>query len=277
MPFGLAPAPEEFQRRMDIALEGLEGAKTIADDILVFGTGSTDERADKSHDERLKAVLERCKQKGIKLNKEKTQFKQKKVSYMGHVIAKEGLSPDPNKIKAIIDMPRPSDKQAVQRVLGMVNYVQRFAPQLSDITKPLRDLIKKGNEFIWDDTVQGKAWDQIKAVLTQAPILRYYDPKKQSVLQCDASKDGLGACLMQDSYPIAYASRALTPTEVNYAQIEKAGIAGCGLWYGKVLRVLIWKGCDSRIGSQTTGNHHEEKSSLCSQKATEDASTLTEV
>jgi hypothetical protein len=120
MPFGLAPAPEEFQRRMDIALEGLVGAKTIADDILVFGTGSTDEVADKSHDERLKAVLEWCKQKGIKLNKEKTQFKQKKVSYMGHVIAKEGLSPDPNNIKAIIDMPRPSDKQAVQRILGMM-------------------------------------------------------------------------------------------------------------------------------------------------------------
>ena len=220
MPFGITSAPEEFQRRMDIALEGLDGAKAIADDILVFGTGTNDEIADKSHDERLKAVLERCRQKGVKLNKEKMQFKQRQVSYMGHMITSEGLQADPNKIEAIVKMPTPTDREGVQRLLGMTNYVQRFAPRLADATKPLRDLLKEENAFVWDQT-HDKALDEVKSILTKAPVLKYFSQDKKSVLQCDASKDGLGACLMQEGHPIAYASRALTPTETNYAQIEK--------------------------------------------------------
>ena len=143
MPFGITGAPEEFQRRMDITLGGLDSTKAIADDILVFGTGSTQEEAEKSHNERLRAVLERCRQKGVRLNKDKMQFKQQKVAYMGHVITSDGLQADPNKIKAILNMPSPTDKEAVQRLLGMTNYLQRFAPGLADATKPLRELLKK--------------------------------------------------------------------------------------------------------------------------------------
>ena len=143
MPFGIRSAPEEFQRRMDITLGGLDGTKGTADDILVFGTGSTQEEAEKSHDERLTAVLERCRQKGVRLNKDKMQLKQQKVAYRGYVITSDGLQADPNKIKPILNMPRPTDKEAVQRLLGMTNYLQRFAPGLADATKPLRELLKK--------------------------------------------------------------------------------------------------------------------------------------
>jgi len=97
--FGMPHAPEEFQRRIDIALESLDGAKAIADDILVFGTGKTDGIAERNHDDRLKAVLERYQLKGIKLNKQKIQFKQPQVQYMGHIITAEGLQPDPGKIQ----------------------------------------------------------------------------------------------------------------------------------------------------------------------------------
>lgn len=137
MPFGLSPAPEEFQRRIDIALEGLSGQKAIADDILVFGLGDTDEEAFRDHDRHLKGVFNRCQQKGIKLNAEKMQFRQKQVTYMGHVISSEGLGVDPDKPKSIIEMPPPTDKHGVQRILGMVNYVQKFAPNLADAVKPL--------------------------------------------------------------------------------------------------------------------------------------------
>ena len=148
MPFGITFEPEEFQKRMGIALEGLDGTKAIAGDILVFRTGSTREEAGKSHDERLTAVLERCCQKGVRLNKDKMQFKQQKVAYMGHVITSDGIQADLNKIKAILNMPSPTDKEAVQRLLGMTNYVQRFAPGLADSTKPLRDLLKKESVFM---------------------------------------------------------------------------------------------------------------------------------
>ena len=121
MPLGITSAPEEFQRRMDTTLECLDGTKAITDDILVFGTAYTQEEAEKSHDERLTAVLERCRQKGVRLNKDKTQFKEQKVAYMGQVITSDGLQADPNKIKAILNMPIPTDKEAVQRLLGMFN------------------------------------------------------------------------------------------------------------------------------------------------------------
>ena len=225
LPFGVSPAPEEFQRRIDIALEGLPGQKAIADDILVFGAGDTEEEALIDHDRNLREVFNRCRQKGIKLNAEKIQFRQKQVSYMGHIISSEGLQADPNKLKAINEMPPPTDKEGVQRVLGMINYVQKFAPNLADLAKPLRELVKKDNEFVWDEEVHGQCLDQVKQVLTQAPVLKFFDPQKKTVLQCDASMSGLGACLMQDEHPVAYASRALTPTETNYAQIEKELLA----------------------------------------------------
>ena len=148
------------------------------------------------------------------------QLRQKQVSYMGHIISSEGLSADPIKLKAINEMPSPTDKEGVQRVLGMVNYVQKFAPNLSDLVKPLRELVKKKNEFVWEEEVHGQCLKQVKQVLTQAPVLKFFDRQKKTVLQCNASMSGLGACLLQDGHPVAYASRALTPTETNYAQIE---------------------------------------------------------
>ena len=103
----------------------------------------------------------------------------------------------------------------------MVNFVQKFAPRLAEITTPLRDLVKKGNEFKWDEHVHGKALDEIRQTLAEPPVLRFFDPNVTPVLQCDASMNGLGACLLQDNQPVAYASRSLTPTEVQYVQIEK--------------------------------------------------------
>ena len=225
LPFGVSPAPEEFQRRMDIALEGLEGQKAIADDIIVFGSGDNDEQALVDHDKKLLAVLDRCRDRGIKLNSDKMQFRRSEVNYLGHVISAEGLKIDPNKIKAIHEMPDPSDKQGVLRILGMANYVQKFAPNLSELTTPLRELIKKDTEFFWDEHVHGKCFSEIKKTLTQAPVLKYFNPELPAVLQCDASQSGLGACLLQNGHPIAYASRSLTPTEVQYAQIEKELLA----------------------------------------------------
>ena len=109
--------------------------------------------------------------------------------------------------------------------LGMVNYVQKFAPHLSEVTKPLRDLVKNDTEFTWDEHVHGKAFTEVKKILSNAPILQYFNRTVQPVLPCDASQNGLSACLMQNGHPTAYASRSLTHTETNYAQIEKEMLA----------------------------------------------------
>ncbi|XP_060076924.1 uncharacterized protein K02A2.6-like [Ylistrum balloti] len=225
MPFGISPAPEEFQRRVDEALEGLEGTMAIHDDILVYGCGETDEEALIDHDKKLQALFDRCQKKNLKINKEKLKLRLKSVTYLGHVISAEGLKVDPAKIKAIVDMPTPTDKAAIQRLLGMVNYVQKFAPNISQVTTILRNLLKNENEFCWEDSIHGECFEKIKTMLSDTPVLRYFDPGKPITLQCDASEAGLGACLMQDDHPVAYASRALTTTERNYAQIEKELLA----------------------------------------------------
>jgi hypothetical protein len=102
----------------------------------------------------------------------------------------------------------------------MVNFLGKFIPNLSEITEPVRMLLKKDTEFIWlsqHDVALGK----IKQTLVGAPVLSYFDVDKPATIQCDASKGGLGCCLFQESHPVAHASRSLNTAEVNYAQIEK--------------------------------------------------------
>ena len=102
----------------------------------------------------------------------------------------------------------------------MTNYLAKFLPKLSDVSEPLRQLTRKEKEFHWSET-HDKAFNDIKALVSKPPLLKYYEPEKPLLLQCDASEKGLGVSLMQEGKPIAYASRALTTTETNYAQIEK--------------------------------------------------------
>ena len=97
-------------------------------------------------------------------------------------------------------------------------------PKLSTIAKPLRRLTHKNSVFEWSEE-QDRAVSQIKAVLCSAPVLQYYDVKKETTIECDSSEHGLGAVITQEGKPVAYASRTLTSTERNYAQIEKEALA----------------------------------------------------
>ena len=220
MPFGINVAPEEFQRRIDENLEGLEGVKAIADDILIWGDGDTTEKATANHDKRLLALLERCQQKNIKLNKEKFQLRKTELSYMGVVLTAHGVKPDPKKQDCIQSMPAPTNKDEVRRLLGMITYLSRFSENLSTTSDPLRTLLRKDTAFIWEANEQ-RAFDQLKELISNAPLLKYFNPTERVEVQVDASSTGLGACLMQGGQPIHYASRALTDTERRYSQIEK--------------------------------------------------------
>lgn len=227
MPFRISPAPEEFQRRLEHALEGLEGVMSIFDDILVYGVGERETQAEalSDHDVKIRALFQHCRAKGIKLNKEKLRLHQKEVKFMGHVISQDGLKLVSGKVQGIKEMPTPTSKQEVNQLLGMVNYLQRFGPNLSEATGQMRELLKEENQFQWEEQVQGRSFDQVKQILSKAPVLKFFDPKENVELQCNASDRALGACLMQAGQPVAYASRSLTDTEVNYAHIEKEMVA----------------------------------------------------
>ena len=220
LPFGIKTAPEEYQRRIHESLQGLSGIEGIVDDILCVGEGNTYESAVEYHDRNLVALLERCREKNIKLNPKKLQLRKQEVPYIGHLLTPDGLKPDPNKVKAILEMPTPAEKQSLQRLLGMITYLAKFLLNLSDVTEPLRRLLDKDVLWHWDATHEN-ALNQVKQLITREPVLRYFDNAKEVTLQCDASESGLGATIMQEGQPVAFSSRALTSTERNYAQIEK--------------------------------------------------------
>ena len=148
----------------------------------------------------------------------------KEVPFISHVATSEGLRADPAKVRAIREMPQPENVAGVQLILGMVQYLSKFLPRLSDITKPLRDLTRQDVEWHWGEP-QESAFEQLKEAVSVSPILRYYNLREKVTIQCDASQHSLCAVLLQGEQPVAYASRALTPTEENYAQIEKELLA----------------------------------------------------
>ncbi|CAM4713618.1 unnamed protein product [Leuciscus chuanchicus] len=224
MPMGISPAPEVFQRKLTQALDDLPGLYIIADDVLITGQGESQEAAEQDHDRKLRLFLHRCRQQNIKLNAEKFKLRQNEASYIGHRLTADGLKVDPEKVRAITQMPRPADVKSVQRLLGMVCYLAKFCPHLSDQCEPLRKLTHKDSEWNWTEQHE-EAFHKLKDTIAQAPVLKFYSPDEELTVQCDASDTGLGAALMQRGKPIAFASRALTQTERGYAQIEKEFLA----------------------------------------------------
>ena len=139
LPFGISSAPEHFQRRISEALIGLEGTVCLMDDILVYGAMREE------HDERLREVLQRLRDLGMTLNPEKCSFAKSSVKFLGHMIDSEGIKPDPDKVSAIEKFTTPSCIGDVRRFLGMINQLSKFSLHLSDMTKPIRELLVKEN------------------------------------------------------------------------------------------------------------------------------------
>ena len=214
MPFGISPTPEKLQQRTEHAFQGLAGVKPILDDVLVYGYGHTVKQDIQNHDVKLFALLQHCREQGIKLDEEKFKLQLPEVAFMGHITTGEGLKPDLPKVEAIKKIPIPTCKQDVSRLLGMINYLQKFAPNLLEVTAPMQNMRKEDYLFQWDKEVQGTSFDKVKDLLPQPPVLRYFDPKLQLQLQSDASQLGLGPYLMQGGHPIAYASWALIENEM---------------------------------------------------------------
>ena len=224
LPFGVSSAPEVFQRKMHELVEGMSGIEVVADDFIIVDCGTTIEEATADHDKVLVKFLERYKERGVKLNTDKLNLRQTEVPFIGHVATDQGLRVDPAKVRAIIEMPAPTDKAGVQRLLGLTQYLSKFLPRLSNITKPLRELTQTNAQWVWE-TAQQDALEALKRAVAATPVLRYYNLEEEVTLQCNASQFGLGAALLQNEQPVAYASRAMSDAETRYAQIEKELLA----------------------------------------------------
>ena len=132
MPFGIHSAQEVFQKTIDLAFEGIKCCNSIIDDMLVWGSSKEEQ------DRNLVNVLGRSREVGIKWNAEKCVIGATRVSYSGHVLSNKGVQPNQKKIATIQDMEPPKDKQELETLLGMVNYLAKFAPNLAEVTAPLR-------------------------------------------------------------------------------------------------------------------------------------------
>ena len=222
--FGICCVSEIFQNAIRQTLGGIPGVLNVSDDILVYG------KSPEEHDNNLKQVLSRLREKGLTLNKKKCAFSQ---DNLGYIFSKEGMSPNPDKVSVLNDASAPSNPTEVRSPLGMANYCSRFIPNYATITEPMRELMKKDTEWHWEKP-QEDAFNLLKQSLREDTVTQNYDPKKITEIIVDASLVGLGAILVQDTkderFVISYASRALTPVEQRYSQTEREALAvvfGC--------------------------------------------------
>ena len=192
----------------------------ITDDIMVIGY----QEDEQDHDKPFIQLLETAKKNNIILNFDKIQYKQKEVEFFGETYTTQGCKPSDTKVKAITEMLKPENLKDLQTFLGMIQYLSKFSARIAELAEPLQDLMKKHAPYAWGPE-HNQAFDNIKKEIVQASILRYYNGKKETVLQTDASIKGLGACLLQDRHPVYFSSKSLQDAECGYVAIELEALA----------------------------------------------------
>ncbi|CAI7834524.1 unnamed protein product [Closterium sp. NIES-53] len=224
MLFGLTNAPTTFQAEMNHILRPLldECVVVYLDDILIYS------RDMKQHIEHLRRVFEILRREKLYVKLSKSEFALKKVQFLGHMVSAQGVHVDPKKIEAVRTWKTPENVKELQQFLGFVNYYNWFVPQYAKIATPLTNPLKKNTPFKWEDVHQ-QAMEQLKTALTSARVLILPDPKKDYVIEADASDQAVGAVLMQDQgkglQPIAYLSKKLHGAELNYPIHDKEALA----------------------------------------------------
>lgn len=220
MPMGLKNSPSTFQRVMDNVLRGLQNEICLVylDDIIVFSTSLQE------HMVNLEKVFQRLRKSNFKIQMDKSEFLKLETAYLGHIISKDGIKPNPDKISAIEKYPIPKTPKQIKQFLGLLGYYRKFIPDFSRITKPLTQCLKKGSKIRLDDEYIS-CFEKCKTLLTNDPILQYPNFNKEFILTTDASNFALGAILSQgpigSDKPVCFASRTLNDSEVNYSTIEK--------------------------------------------------------
>ena len=220
LPFGIASAPAVFQRTMDTILQGVDGVACYIDDIIITG---------KTPEDHLSHLEERLVRHGVQVKKPKCRFLQPSVIFLGHLIDASGIRPTEEKLRAIVDAPPPKNVQELRLFLGLLNYYGKFIPNAATLLAPLNALLRQGIEWKWSTACQN-SFDQAKKTLVSSDVLMHYNPDLPIVMAGDASAYGVGAVIAHvlpngTERPVAFASRTLTNSERNYAQVEKEALS----------------------------------------------------
>ncbi|KAH7562953.1 reverse transcriptase [Bipolaris maydis] len=222
MPFGLTNAPATFQSVINNALHEYLGIFVTAylDDVLVYSSGTREE-----HVEHVKKVLRKLKEYKLYLQPGKCEFHTQETEFLGFIISTEGVKMNPKKIQTVQEWPKPKTVKDVQSFLGFANYYRKFIKDYSKITTPLTEITKKEIGFKWEQEHQ-EAFERIKQIFLEAPVLEMYNPQRPTRVETDASDYALGAVLSQQCTdkkwrPVFYHSRKFSGAELNYDVHDK--------------------------------------------------------
>jgi hypothetical protein len=225
MPFGLMNAGATFQREMDIAFVEDSGKFIVVylDDVTVFC------KSDDEHPRHLRRVFNKCRRFGILLNPKKCLFGLEEGKLLGHIISKDGIRIDPNRIEAILKLEHPRNLKELQSFIGQINFLQRFIPNLAEILQNITNMLKKDAKIKWDSESR-QSFEEVKRALTEAPVLISPDFTKDFYLFSFASEHTIAAVLLQKNsegyeQPIAFLSKALRDVSLNYNIMEKQSFA----------------------------------------------------
>lgn len=227
MPFGLRNAAQTFQRFIDSVVRGLDFCYVYLDDILVASRDETE------HEDHIKQLFSRLNQYGVIINPSKCVFAAAEVKFLGYIVNKEGTRPLADKVKAIVDFPRPEVVKQLRRFLGMINFYRRFIPNAASVQSPLNRLLcgrkVKGNAPIEWSTDAEKAFQASKEALANAALLAHPSGHAHLAIMVDASDFALGATLQQREEgswkPLAFHTKALSPAQRNYSAYDRELLA----------------------------------------------------
>ena len=217
-------ATATFERVMELVMAGLQWKTCLIylDDVIVYGKTFEDEL------NRLKEVFLRFRQFNLKLKVKKCELFQQSVSFLGHIVSKSGISADPEKVASVKSWPVPRNTSEVRSFLGFCSYYRKFVKDFADIASPLHKLTEKNKHFEWSVQCQ-MAFEKLKEIMTDTPILAFPDENSSIILDTDASDIGIGAVLsqVQDGRErvIAYASRKLNKAERRYCVTRRELLA----------------------------------------------------
>jgi len=241
MLFGVTNAPSVFMDLMNQVFHKYldQFVVVFIGDILVYSATHED------HEEHLKTVMSLLRENKLFAKLKKCEFWLKEVSFLGHIISKDGVAVDPRKIEAVTSWERPSNVNEIRSFLGFAGYYRRFVEGFSKLSGPLTALTKKNARFIWSDECE-ECFQELKQRLVSAPVLTLPKESEIFVIFSDASLQGLGCVLMQQGKVIAYASRQLKDHERNYPvhDLELAAIVyELKIWRHYLLQVMSAKYC----------------------------------
>jgi transposase InsO family protein len=221
MPFGLCNAPSVFSRIMDQALGELIGKCVLVyiDDLVIFSENKIDHARD------VGLVLEKLRQAGLKLKPSKCDFAKEEIDLLGYKVGVNGISVNPEKVKAIKELETPSAVRHVRSFLGMANYYRQCIPNFAEVAQPLVALTKKHARFEWGES-QEVAFNKLKDLLVSSHVMAAPRVGQEYFLHTDASDHTIGGILCQTDdngveRVIQYISHQLSGSQLNWPTIEK--------------------------------------------------------